>query len=137
MPYVNCSCFPQSLFILHTGRMIAKTAGNCCEGNICACTAEKVYRDICLEQLSLSFWVSHVKNSMMHSFATCWMWTWSNGIHDCFHLCFDAVKWAQSKFKENFVLSGYKLCREIEDSCHVFVTILNSHKILRDFSIIE
>ena len=56
MPYVNCSCFPQSLFILHTGRtMIAKTAGNCCKGNNCACTAEKEYRDICLEQLSLSF----------------------------------------------------------------------------------
>ena len=56
MPYVNCSCFPQSLFILHTGRtMIAKTAGNCCEGNICACVAEKEYHDICQEQLSLSF----------------------------------------------------------------------------------
>ena len=39
-----------------TGRiMIAKTAGNCCEGNICACAEEKEYRDICLEQLSLSY----------------------------------------------------------------------------------
>ena len=56
MPYVNCSCFSQSLFILYTGRtVIAKTAGNCCEGNICACTEEKEYRDICLEQLSLSY----------------------------------------------------------------------------------
>ena len=59
MHYVNCSCFSQSLFILHityTGRtMIAKTAGNCCEGNICACAEEKEYRDICLEQLSLSY----------------------------------------------------------------------------------
>ena len=62
MHYVNCSCFPQSLFILHTGRtMIAKTAGNCCEGNnfcnICACAEEKKYRDICLEQL---FCISYV-----------------------------------------------------------------------------
>ena len=56
MPYVNCSCFSQSLFILHTERtMIAKTAGNCCEGNICACAEEKEYRDVCLEQLSLSY----------------------------------------------------------------------------------
>ena len=54
--YVNCSYFPQSLFILHTGRtMIAKTAGNCCKDNICASTAEKEYHDICQEQLSLSF----------------------------------------------------------------------------------
>ena len=34
---------------------LSKTAGNCCKGNICACTAEKEYHDICLEQLSLSF----------------------------------------------------------------------------------
>ena len=56
MDYINCSCFSQSLFILHTGRtMIAKTAGNGCEGNICACAEEKEYRYICLEQLSLSY----------------------------------------------------------------------------------
>ena len=45
-----------SISILHTERtMIAKTAGNCCEGNICACAEEKEYHDICLEQLSLSY----------------------------------------------------------------------------------
>ena len=56
MHYVNYSCFSQSLFILHTGRtMITKTAGNCCEGNICACAEEKEYHDICLELLSLSY----------------------------------------------------------------------------------
>ena len=34
--------------------MIAKTAGNCCKGNICACAKEKEYCDICLEQLRLT-----------------------------------------------------------------------------------
>ena len=36
-------------------RDLTKSAENCCKGNICAHVAEKAYRDICLEQLSLSF----------------------------------------------------------------------------------
>ena len=36
-------------------RDLSKTAGNCCEGNICTFAAEKEYHDTCLEELSLSF----------------------------------------------------------------------------------